>query len=84
MHGSVTSVVVPVATSVEPRIGRAAAIGGVIGFVLVAVVFGVICLAAGAGRAGAAGIGVFAGIWGGPGFGAMMGATIAATPPEDR
>lgn len=73
-----------VADSTEPAIGRGAAIGGVFGFLVVGVIFGLMSLAAGADRAGALGIATFAGIWGGPGFGAMLGATIAATPPEDR
>jgi hypothetical protein len=71
-------------TSAEPKIGRAAAIGALIGFVLVVVVYGSISLFAGSGNEGAAGIAVFAGIWGGPGFGAMMGAVVAAHSTEDR
>lgn len=71
-------------TSSESSIARSAAIGAVIGFVLVAVVYGGISLFAGSGNEGAMGIAVFAGIWGGPGFGAMMGAVVAAHSREDR
>lgn len=73
------------ATAVEePRIGRSAAIGALVGFVIVGLLYGGVVLAGGADRPGALGVAVFAGIWGGPGFGAMLGATIAATPPKDR
>jgi hypothetical protein len=72
------------ATSEEPTIARTAAIGALIGFLLVAVVYGGISLFAGSGNEGAMGIAVFAGIWGGPGFGAMMGAVVAAHSREDR
>lgn len=72
------------ATSAEPKIARTAALGALIGFVLVVVVYGGISLFAGSGTEGAAGIALFAGIWGGPGFGAMMGAVVAAHSTEDR
>lgn len=71
-------------TEYEPQIAKGAAIGGLIGFVLVVLLYGGICLAVGYDQMGALGVAVFAGIWGGPGFGAMMGAVVAMHPPEER
>lgn len=61
-----------------------AAIGAVIGFVLVFVSFMVICTMVGYDRRSAGVISLFASVWGGPGFGALMGAVWAAHPPEQR
>ena len=79
-----TTIEAPAGAQQEPSIAKAAAIGGLIGFVVVAVLYMVICVAVGYDDMGAAGVALFAGIWGGPGFGAMMGAVVAAHPPEMR
>ena len=55
-------------------LGRSFIVGSVIGFVLTFVVTGGITLLAGAGWGPALAVGVFAGAWGGPGFGGMLGA----------
>lgn len=56
--------------------GRAAVRGAIIAFVLVFAVATGIGLNAGFDLGGAAGLGLFAGFWGGPGFGGMLGATL--------
>lgn len=71
-------------TEYEPQIAKGAAIGAVIGFVFVMLLYGGICLAVGYDDMGALGVALFAGIWGGPGFGAMMGAVVAMHPPDQR
>jgi hypothetical protein len=57
-------------------LGRAFVVGSVLGFVTVMVVCGAIALVAGSSLVAAVGIGAFAGFWGGPGFGGMMGAVL--------
>jgi hypothetical protein len=58
----------------EAGIGRAAANGAVIGFIVVLAIVGGIALVAGAGMVSALGVGAFAAVWGGPGWGGMVGA----------
>lgn len=58
--------------------GRAALVGGAIGFVVATIVVSLIGVAAGLGRDAAA-VGVFAAIWGGFGLGSMMGAIVVVT-----
>lgn len=68
----------------ERHIGRAAAWGALAGFLgLIPIVTG-IGLLGGFDLVGSLGIGAFAGIWGGPGFGGMLGATLAYTRTEGR
>jgi hypothetical protein len=64
-------------------LGHAILIGSLIGFVTVATVVVLIGLLAGWDARNAIGIGAFAGIWGGPGFGGMMGATLAGSRAHD-
>ena len=58
----------------EAGIGRAAVNGALLGFVVVLAVVTGIALAAGAGLISALGVGAFAALWGGPGWGGMVGA----------
>jgi hypothetical protein len=58
----------------EAGIGRAAVNGTLVGFVVVLAIVTGIALAAGAGVIGALGVGAFAALWGGPGWGGMVGA----------
>jgi hypothetical protein len=60
-------------------LGRAILLGSSVGFLVVATIVCLIGLAAGYDTPDAIGIGAFAGLWGGPGFGGMMAATIAAS-----
>jgi hypothetical protein len=63
---------------------RGAVIGTVIGFFVVAGFTIAIALNAGTSLVAAVGLGAFAGFWGGPGFGGMLGATLAVTRNEER
>ena len=63
---------------------RGALIGTVVGFFVVAGFTVAIALNAGTSLVAAGGVGLFAGFWGGPGFGGMLGATLAATRHEER
>jgi hypothetical protein len=63
-------------------LGRAILLGSSIGFVVVATIVCLIALAAGYDAPDAIGVGAFAGLWGGPGFGGMMAATVAASRHE--
>lgn len=58
----------------EAGIARAAAKGTLVGFVVVLTIVGGIALSAGAGVMGALGVGAFVALWGGPGWGGMVGA----------
>jgi hypothetical protein len=73
--------------------GRATAIGAVIGCLVVLTIVTGIALAAGAGVVSALGVGAFAALWGGPGWGGMIGAVRhadrvggdePAAPPPSR
>ena len=66
----------PPATSDDAGLVRAFVKGSIIGFVAVFVLLGGITLAAGMGIAAALGVGAFTAVWGGPGFGGMMGAVL--------
>ena len=63
----------------ESGFGRAVLVGCVVGFVCTTSLTTLIVWLAGAGLAAAAAVGAFAGLWGGPGFGGMMGATLHAS-----
>jgi hypothetical protein len=66
----------------ELGLGRAVLTGSSIGFVVVAAIVCTIALVAGYDVIDALGVGAFAGLWGGPGFGGMMAATVAANRHE--
>jgi hypothetical protein len=63
--------------------GRAAAIGAVIGSLVVLTTVTGLVLAAGAGVVSALGVGAFAALWGGPGWGGMIGAVRHANRVGD-
>src|SRR3546814_20307781 len=63
-------------------VGRAAMIGATIGFVVMSCTAGAIGVAGGLSGMNAVGVGAFAGLWGGPGFGAMFGAITMITRNE--
>ena len=60
----------------EPNIGRSGLIGAVIGFIMVTLAVTIGGTLGGIHPDAALGIGVAAGMWGGAGFGFMMGATV--------
>lgn len=62
---------------------RGAVVGTVVGFVVVAAITVAIALNAGTSMIAAVGLGAFAGFWGGPGFGGMLGATLSATRNDE-
>jgi hypothetical protein len=63
-------------------VARATAIGAALGFLVFGGLGGGIGLFAGMEMASAAGVGAFVGVWGGPGFGAMLGGILAVTRDE--
>ena len=63
--------------------GRAAVVGAVIGYFVVLTIVTGIALAAGAGVVSALGVGAFAALWGGPGWGGMIGAVRHADRVSD-
>lgn len=60
----------------EPNVGRTAMIGYAVGFVVSVVVITAVGTIAGMGFGASLGLGAFVGVWGGGGFGFMMGGTI--------
>lgn len=64
------------APSKEPDIGHTAMIGAAIGFVVALATVTISGTVAGLGLTVSIGLGAFVGLWGGAGFGFMMGATI--------
>lgn len=60
----------------EPRFMRSAIIGAILGFVATTIGVAAVGTAGGLHLVAALGLGAFAGIWSGVGFGFMMGATI--------
>jgi hypothetical protein len=69
---------------VEQRIGRAAWRGVLIGLVGMSALGTGMGLATGFDMIDSLGIGAFAGVWGGPGFGGMLGATLAYVRTQGR
>ncbi len=69
--------------AVERAAGRGMVIGTIIGLVLVTGVFTGMMLFAGAEFVPAVGVGLFAGFWGGPGLGGMMGAILGAVRAKE-
>lgn len=55
-------------------IGHAAVYGTVVGFVVILSIVSSVALAAGGGLMSALGVGAFAALWGGPGWGGIVGA----------
>jgi hypothetical protein len=74
------AIITPItAESPEASIGHAAVVGAVVGyFVVLTLVGGIVFGAAGAGLGTALAVGAFAAIWGGLGWGGMIGAQIRA------
>lgn len=64
-------------------LGKAFVLGSLIGFVVVFAIFGGLSLVAGLDAPAAAGLGFFTAVWGGPGFGGMMGAVLHHESEED-
>jgi hypothetical protein len=64
-------------------IGHAVLRGSLIGFAIVAAIAWVVARLAGFSSTDALGVAAFAGLWGGPGFGGMMGATLAGSRAHD-
>ena len=64
-------------------IGHAVLRGSLVGFVIVATIAWLVARVAGYTTTDAFGVAAFAGLWGGPGFGGMMGATLAANRAQD-
>lgn len=65
-------------TSVESSVGRAALIGGLLGFVAVWIaVAAVVMITSDVDVWAAVALGAFVGSWGGLGFGAMLAASVA-------
>jgi hypothetical protein len=62
------------ADATEAGIGHAAVVGAVIGYVVVLTIVSGIVLIAGAGLDVALAVGAYAAMWGGPGWGGMIGA----------
>ena len=60
----------------DPGLGRAFALGSVIGFVVVFLVYSGVASVAGVSAVPAAAVGLFTAFWGGPGFGGMLGAVM--------
>lgn len=61
---------------------KAVLVGTVVGFFVVAAITGGTALAMGAGVPGALAVAVFTGVWGGPGFGGMMGFVLQQARDE--
>ena len=68
----------------EQRIGHAAVRGTLIGYLAVTTIVTVIGLTAHLAFVPALGIALFCAFWGGPGFGGMLGATLAVTREQAR
>lgn len=60
----------------EPNVGRTAMIGYAAGFIISVVVITTVGTIVGMGFGASLGLGAFVGVWGGGGFGFMMGGTI--------
>lgn len=69
--------------AVERAAGRGMVTGTIIGLVLLPAMVTIMMLYGGAAFAPAIGVGLFAGFWGGPGIGGMMGAILGAVRAKD-
>jgi hypothetical protein len=79
-----TTVSVDALPFTEIGLGRAAFIGGIVGVFVVFLACGAIMLSQGASLGAAATVASVTTVWGGPGFGAMMGAVIHYCRREAR
>lgn len=70
--------------TVDQRIGRAAWHGVLVGLVAMSALGTGMGLAAGCALVDSLALGAFAGVWGGPGFGGMLGAILAYARAEHR
>ena len=70
--------------TVDQRVGRAAWRGVLVGLAGMTVLATGLGLATGFDLIDSLGLGAFAGVWGGPGFGGMLGAILAYVHAEDR
>lgn len=68
----------------ESAAARGMVVGMIVGFFAVGGIALAMTLYAGGEMVSALGLAAFAGFWGGPGFGGMMGATLAATRAEEQ
>jgi hypothetical protein len=82
--GSAPAAEVAPELTVEQRVGRAAWRGVLIGLVAMAALGTGLGLATGYDMIESLGLGAFAAIWGGPGFGGMLGAILAYVRAEQR
>jgi hypothetical protein len=64
--------------------GRGAAIGYLIGFTIAATVITIVGTLGGLGFGPSLGLGAFVGVWGGGGFGFMLGGTLPLAREMDR
>lgn len=64
------------ASTRDPGLGRAFALGSAIGFVVVFLVYSGVAWVAGVTAVPAIAVGLFTAFWGGPGFGGMLGAVM--------
>jgi hypothetical protein len=60
----------------EPNLGRAGMVGYAVGFLVATVAITLVGTLGGLGFGNSLGLGAFVGLWGGGGFGFMLGATI--------
>lgn len=67
----------------EPNVGRSAAIGAAIGFFAGTCIVAVACALTGLDLGSSIGLGIFVGMWGGAGFGFMVGGTIPLARQAD-
>jgi hypothetical protein len=70
--------------TVDQRVGRAAWRGVLVGLVAMTALATGLGLATGYDMIASLGLGAFAGVWGGPGFGGMLGAILAYLREEQR
>ena len=82
--GSASAAEIAPGRTVDQRIGRAAVRGVLIGLVAMGALGTAMGLATGFDMIDSLGLGAFAGIWGGPGFGGMLGATLAYVRAQNR
>jgi hypothetical protein len=74
----------PASSHAEPNLGRAGAIGFLVGLLLVTVSITLVGAIWGMGLGPSLGLGLCAGIWGGGGFGFLLGATLPAARQLDE
>jgi hypothetical protein len=80
--GSASAAEIASDLTVDQRVGRAAVRGVLVGLVAMSALGTGMGLATGFDMIDSLGLGAFAGVWGGPGFGGMLGATLAYVRAE--